>query len=54
MKEEESREGSAFPSGLEQPEGSFRFSSDALLLAEFAVESSLPERTRFADPRTGR
>lgn len=53
MKEEESREGAAFPSGLEQPEGSFRFSRDALLLAEFAMESALPERTCFADLGTG-
>ncbi len=31
----------AFPAGLEQPEGSFRFSADALLLGEYAA--SRPE-----------
>lgn len=42
-----------FPAGLEQPAGSFRFSSDALLLADFALESSLPENAVFADLGTG-
>ncbi|WP_298068111.1 methyltransferase [uncultured Mailhella sp.] len=37
-----------FPAGLEQPEGSFRFSRDALLLAEFAAEH-LPVRGAAAD-----
>lgn len=41
-----------FPSGLEQPEGSFRFSLDALLLAEFAAEC-LPECGTVADLGTG-
>ncbi len=41
-----------FPAGLEQPEGSFRFSRDALLLAEFAAET-LPERGAAADLGTG-
>ncbi len=51
--EEEHREGAAFPSGLEQPEGSFRFSGDALLLADFAVECALPPQAFFADLGTG-
>ena len=42
-----------FPAGLEQPEGSFRFSSDALLLADFALECSLPADALFADLGTG-
>lgn len=33
-----------FPCGLTQPEGSFRFSVDALLLAAFVVRRCLPER----------
>lgn len=41
-----------FPAGLEQPEGSFRFSRDALLLAEFAAEA-LPERGVAADLGAG-
>ena len=51
--EEEHREGAAFHSGLEQPEGSFRFSGDALLLADFAVECALPPQAFFADLGTG-
>lgn len=43
----------AFPAGLEQPAGSFRFSRDALLLADFALECSLSENTFFADLGTG-
>lgn len=43
----------AFPAGLEQPEGSFRFSGDALLLADFALELPLPEGACFADLGTG-
>jgi len=43
----------AFPSGLEQPEGSFRFSSDALHLAELAAGLPLPEEAVFADLGTG-
>ena len=42
-----------FPAGLEQPEGSFRFSSDALLLADFALECPLPVDALFADLGTG-
>ena len=42
-----------FPAGLEQPEGSFRFSGDALLLAEFAAEMPLPKNACFADLGTG-
>ena len=41
-----------FPAGLEQPEGSFRFSVDALLLAAFAARRS-GVRGRFADLGTG-
>lgn len=51
--EEDHREGAAFPSGVEQPEGSFRFSGDALLLADFAVECALPPQAVFADLGTG-
>ena len=42
-----------FPAGLEQPAGSFRFSSDVLLLADFALECALPEKALFADLGTG-
>lgn len=35
---------SLFPSGLHQPTGSFRFSDDALLLAAFALRTSLVGR----------
>ena len=53
MKPAEVQSGGSFPAGLEQPEGSFRFSGDALLLAEFALELPLPENTCFADLGTG-
>ena len=54
MKTEEERTGAeAFPAGLEQPEGSFRFSADALLLADMAAEASLPEKALVADLGTG-
>lgn len=54
MREEEERTaGAEFPAGLEQPEGSFRFSSDALLLASFAAGLALPEKIFFADLGTG-
>lgn len=43
----------AFPSGLEQPEGSFRFSADALLLADFAMEQNLPEQAMLAELGSG-
>ena len=43
----------AFPVGLEQPEGSFRFSADALLLAKFTAEQALPERATLAELGTG-
>lgn len=43
----------AFPAGLEQPEGSFRFSADALLLAGFAAEQALPEGAALAELGTG-
>lgn len=43
----------AFPAGLEQPEGSFRFSADALLLARFTAEQDLPERAVLAELGTG-
>ena len=43
----------AFPAGLEQPEGSFRFSADALLLARFTEEQSLPEQAVLAELGTG-
>lgn len=54
MNTEETRPGEArFPAGLEQPEGSFRFSNDALLLADFSVSLALPENAFFADFGTG-
>lgn len=40
-------------SELEQPDGSFRFSADALLLSDFTGELHLPENTLFADLGTG-
>ncbi len=43
----------AFPAGLEQPEGSFRFSVDALLLAAFAVSRTNDVTIRFIDFGTG-
>ena len=43
----------AFPAGLEQPEGSFRFSADALLLAKFTAGQPLPERAALAELGTG-
>lgn len=43
----------AFPAGLEQPEGSFRFSADALLLARFTAEQALPEQAVLAELGTG-
>ena len=50
----ERREGAGmFPAGLEQPEGSFRFSGDALLLADFAAALPLPENATIADLGTG-
>ncbi len=42
----------AFPSGLEQPEGRFRFSVDALLLAAFAANGKKVTE-RFVDLGTG-
>ena len=42
-----------FPAGLEQPEGSFRFSADALLLARFTEEQKLPEQAVLAELGTG-
>ena len=42
-----------FPSGLEQPEGSFRFSADALLLASFAGEMLPREEAFFVELGTG-
>lgn len=47
-----------FPAGLEQPEGSFRFSMDALLLARFGLEclarsSGGEAAPRFADLGAG-
>ena len=47
-----------FPAGLRQPEGSFRFSMDALLLARFGLEclskiSGDRHALRFADLGTG-
>lgn len=42
-----------FPAGLEQPEGSFHFSADALLLARFAAEQALPEGAALAELGTG-
>ena len=54
MKQQEERAASvSFPAGLEQPEGSFRFSEDALLLAQFAASLRLPEHACFADLGTG-
>lgn len=54
MNEEEMRpEETRFPAGLEQPEGSFRFSGDALLLADFSAGLALPENAFFADLGTG-
>ena len=43
----------AFPAGLEQPEGSFRFSVDALLLAAFAASRTTDVTIRFIDLGTG-
>ena len=43
----------AFPAGLEQPEGSFRFSVDALLLAAFAASRTADVTIRFIDLGTG-
>ena len=43
----------AFPAGLEQPEGSFRFSVDALLLAAFAASRTTDVTMRFIDLGTG-
>ena len=43
----------AFPAGLEQPEGAFRFSADALLLARFASEQALPGGTALAELGAG-
>lgn len=44
----------AFPAGLEQPEGSFRFSADALLLAAYSARRSLSNVTnQFVDLGTG-
>ena len=43
----------AFPAGLEQPEGSYRFSADALLLADFAAEQTLPDDAALAELGTG-
>lgn len=43
----------AFPAGLEQPEGSFRFSADALLLAKFTAEQVLPEEAALAELGAG-
>lgn len=43
-----------FPAGLEQPEGSFRFSADALLLAAYAARRFFPNVTnQFIDLGTG-
>lgn len=42
-----------FPSGLEQPEGSFRFSADALLLASFAGEMLSHREAFFVELGTG-
>ena len=39
----------AFPAGLEQPEGSYRFSADALLLAAFTAAQALPENAALAE-----
>ncbi|MBQ8664338.1 MAG: methyltransferase [Mailhella sp.] len=43
----------AFPSGLEQPKGSFRFSQDALLLAGFAAEHTSSDDISVAELGTG-
>ena len=43
----------AFPAGLEQPEGSFRFSVDALLLAAFAASRTTDVTIRFIALGTG-
>lgn len=43
----------AFPTGLEQPTGSFRFSVDALLLAAFASNRTGDVTDRFVDLGTG-
>ena len=43
----------AFPAGLEQPEGSFRFSADALLLADLVAGLPLPEGAVLAELGTG-
>lgn len=43
----------AFPAGLEQPAGSFRFSVDALLLAAFAANRTENVTDRFIDLGTG-
>ena len=42
-----------FPAGLEQPEGSFRFSADALLLAKFTAGQALPENAVLSELGTG-
>lgn len=42
-----------FPAGLVQPEGSYRFSADALLLAEFAAEQGGGAEASFADIGSG-
>lgn len=39
-----------FPRGLEQPEGSFRFSMDALLLAAFAIRKTETSAQPVPDP----
>lgn len=45
---------SQFPRGLFQPEGSFRFAMDALLLARFALPAPASKKERtFADLGTG-
>ena len=43
----------AFPTGLEQPAGSFRFSVDALLLAAFSANRTSNVTDRFIDLGTG-
>ena len=48
-----SESSAVFPAGLEQPEGSFRFSADALLLASFAGELLRREEGMAADLGTG-
>jgi tRNA1(Val) A37 N6-methylase TrmN6 len=42
-----------FPAGLEQPEGSFRFSKDALLLASFTSERDNHGQSLLAELGTG-